>query len=154
MPCERFSLFHTTYGETIAKIEMNDDLLNPEAGIVDPETLTLRSIKGGGMYTLIPIEDHTVTTLRRVYEAYRSIKEKPCQLFSVMIGRTDNLIDAVALLFGEIEYIVVESADDIDRIINHRAGDEYEPKKVKHSILGDMLTKVLDLPSEKTTNDI
>ncbi len=151
MARERFALFNTAYGENIALIEMDDSLLLPEAGIVDQETLTLKSIKGGGGYTLIPIEDHTVSTLQRVLACYRAIKDKPCQSMSTMMSRVDNLIEVVGLLFGEVEYFVVESLEDISNILKMSMSPEDSNerlKKIKHDILGDMLAKVCEKPIE------
>jgi len=153
MARERFAVYNTAMGETLAIIEMNDNLLRPEAGIVDPTSLTLRPIKSGGVFTLLPVEDHTVDALRKVYAAYRNIKEKPCPLFSTMMGRTDNLLETINLLFGEVEYTVIESAEDMTLLLNPKSKSEHKFKTAKHSILGDMLAKVLDENSPQTTND-
>jgi hypothetical protein len=134
----RFRVYHTLHGDHVAVIEMDEDLLDPAAGIVDPDSLTLRGIKNGGVYTLLPLDDHTVTTLLRLQEIYKNITTTPAKLFGTAINRMDELILAVGLLFGEVEYVLVETKDDLDKIINPPKGD-YTPKKVKYTVLGDLL---------------
>ena len=139
----RFHLFNTMHGETIACVEMDETLLKEEVGIVDPETLTLRPIKNGGVYTLMPMDDHTVATLRIVRESYNELVKRPAAILSGYISRMDALVTAVGLLFKEIEYIVVEGPDDLDKLINPPQ-EEYTPKTVKYDILGDILKDVED----------
>lgn len=138
MAKQRFQLYNIMHGDSISIIEMDDSLLAEEAGIVDQATMSLRKIKNGSVYTLLPLEDHTVATLKRVKAVYKHITEKPAKLFSASISRMDELIQAVDLLFGEIEYVVVEGIDDLHNLINPTNND-WTPKKVKYSILGDLL---------------
>lgn len=148
---ERFSVLNTVMGETLAVVEMDESLLRPEAGIIDSESLTMRPIKGGGIYTLLPAQDHTVSALRMLYNSFKNIKDKPCPSFSAMMGRTDNLIEAVGVVFGEVEYVVIESIEDMTLLLNPQNGRK--PKTIKRSILGDLLDKVLSEDSAQTTND-
>lgn len=135
----RFRVFNTHSGDHIAVIEMDEDLLAPEAGILDHKSQTLRPIKNGGVYTLLPIDDHKIATLKRVKEVYENITNKPAKMFSTHISRMDSLIEAVGWLFGEVEYIVVESKADMENVINPPKDPDFEPKKVKYTVLGDML---------------
>lgn len=149
---ERFAVYNTMMGETLAVVEMDENLLRPEANIVDPESLTMRPIKGGGVYTLVPVADHTVSALKRLHTVFLNIKEKTCPSMATMIGRTDNLIEAVETLFGEVEYTVIESVEDMTLLLNP-GNSEHEFKKSKHTILGDMLEKVLAENNYENTND-
>ncbi len=146
----RFQLFNISCGESLDLIEMDEDLLAPEVGILDHNTGTLRSIKGGGNYTLVPVDDHTVVTLKRVREIYEIVTKKPAALFSTSIARMDELIGAVGLLFGEISYMVVENKEDLAKLINPPSGD-YEPKKKTYTILSSLIDKAeLMSESDKT----
>ena len=130
-----FQLFNTMHGETVAIIEMDGELLKAEAGIVDPETATLRPIKNGGIYTLLPMDDHTIAVLRAVRNSYTTLVGTPSKLLSDYMARLDDLVTTVKLLFDEIEYTLVENAADMDKLINPPKGD-YTPKTVKYDILG------------------
>jgi hypothetical protein len=139
---QRFRVFNTHMGDHVAVVEMEESLLEDfvKTKVLDPTTATLRGIKNGGVYTLIPVDDHTVTTLLRVQQVFKNVTETPAKLFSTQVSRMDDLILAVGLLFGEIEYLVVDSEEDLANIINPPTGD-YEPKKVKYMVLGDLLTR-------------
>lgn len=134
----RFRLFNTVMGDHVAVVEMDEDLLAPDAGILDPNTMTLRGVKNGGQYTLLPIEDHTVASLKRVKEAYENT-QKGANYFSTHLNRQDAMIDAVRLLFSDVEYTVVESRDDMEKILNPNIDRDFEAKKVKYTVLGDLL---------------
>jgi hypothetical protein len=141
MAKQRFRVFNITHGDHIAVVEMEEELLEKfvEEKILHPDTGTLRGIKNGGVYTLLPIDDHTVATLRRVRDVYKAITEKAAKLFSTACSRQDELILAVGLLFGDIEYKLVENVEDMANIINPPKDPDFEYKKVKYTILGDML---------------
>ena len=134
----RFHLFNAMHGETVAKIEMDEELLREEAGIVDMETLTLRPIKNGGNYTLMPMEDHTLAILKSVEDSYNHLTKEPAAHISGYISRSDGLITAVGLLFKKMKYIIVEGPEDLDKLINPPKG-EYEPKVKEYDVLGDLL---------------
>lgn len=146
-----FQVFNFNGGAPVEVIEMDDALLAPEAGIVDPATMTLRPIKNGGMFSLIPVDDHTVATLLRVREEYKLVTETPAKRFTTHLSRIDSLIETIGLLFGEIEYVLVENKDDIDKIINPK--HDHEHKKVKYSILGDLLKNAVDKTGHKCGPD-
>lgn len=133
----RFRVFHTVHGDHIAVIEMDEDLLAPEAGVLNHTTGTLRPLEGGGVYTLIPVDDHTVATLNRLKTVYETITTKGASFFSTQIQRMDELMSTVGLLFGEVEYTVVENKQDLQNIL--KPPKDYEPKKVKYTVLGDLL---------------
>lgn len=143
MAKQRFRLFDQNSGDHISVVEMDESLLHPDAGILDHNTMTLRSIKNGGSFTLLPIDDHTVAVLRRLNKVYKTVTETPARLFSTQLRRVDDLIEAVGLMFGKVEYIVVESKDDIDKLINPPKSGDYEPKKVEYTVMGDMMAKVI-----------
>jgi hypothetical protein len=138
---QRFRVYNTVSHDHIAVIEMEEQLLQKfvDDKILHAATLTFRGIKNGGIYTLLPVDDHTVTTLLRVQEVYQNVTEKPAKMFSTHFSRIDNLIEAVGWLFGEVDYTVVENADDLDKIINPPQDPNYQPKKVKYTVLGDLL---------------
>lgn len=149
----RFRLYNTTHHETIALVELDDELLKPEANFIDQNTLTFKNVKHGGVYTIVPVDDPTVVTLLRLKQVYTEISTAPAGVPSAFLGRMDALYEAVGWLFGDVEYIVVENSDDIDKLINPPKG-EYEPKKVKHTILGELLTAALkDLEEQKVKAD-
>jgi hypothetical protein len=139
----QFQLFHTQYGETVHLVEMDDSLVQPEADIVDSETLTLRPLRGGGVYTLIPLEvDHRVGALRRLHQVYTKVTTEPIGVPSGMLSRMDALFEAVGVLFDQVEYVLVESKEDMQNLIDPPDDENYEPKKVKHNILGDLLDEI------------
>ncbi len=131
-------VYNVAMGESIALIEMDEDLLKEEAGILDHKTMTLRSIKNGGQYTLDPADNPRVAVLKRVQESYKNCTEKPAKHLTTHFQRMDELLGVVGLMFGEVELKVVENREDLDKIINPPRGD-YEPKVVKVSVLGDLL---------------
>jgi len=137
----RFQLFHVPSHESICKIEMDMDLLNPEAGIIDVNSLNFPNIKNGKQYTLIPLDDHKVATLKRVKEVYETVTTKPATMFTTHIGRMDELISVVGLLFGTIEYYQCETNEDFDMLINPKSDDDGPPLK-KYNIIGDLLAEV------------
>lgn len=140
---QRFQLFNTQFGETVHLVEMDTDLVQPEAGIVDPSSLTLRPLKGGGVWTLIPLEvDHRVAALRRLHKVYNQVTTEPIGVPSGMFTRMDALFDAVGTLFTAVDYVLVESKEDIQFLIDPPDDMEYTPKKIKHNILGDMLDEI------------
>lgn len=137
----RFQLFHTEYGETVHLVEMDDSLVQPEAGIVDPNTLTLRPLKGGGHWTLIPLDvDHRVAALRRLHQVYHKVTTEAMGVPSGVFARMDALFEAVGTLFDQVEYVVAESKEDVQNLID--PPDDFEPKRVKHNILGDLLDEI------------
>jgi hypothetical protein len=122
---------------------MDDSLVQPEADIVDSETLTLRPLRGGGVYTLIPLEvDHRVGALRRLHQVYTKVTTEPIGVPSGMLSRMDALFEAVGVLFDQVEYVLVESKEDMQNLIDPPDDENYEPKKVKHNILGDLLDEI------------
>ena len=141
---QRFQLFNTQYGETVHLVEMDIELVQPEAGIVDPSSLTLRPLKGGGVWTLIPLEtDHRTVALRRLHQVYNKVTTEPIGVPSGMFARMDSLFDAVGMLFKSIEYIIVENKGDMQDLINPPNDVDFKPKTIKHNILGDMLDEII-----------
>lgn len=137
----RFQLYHTQYGETVFLVEMDDSLVQPEAEIVDPDTLTLRPLRGGGVFTLIPLEvDHKVAALRRLHQIYTKVTTEPIGVPSGVFSRMDALFEAVGTLFTQVEYVLVESKEDMQNLVD--PPEDFEPKKVKHNILGDLLDEI------------
>ncbi len=134
----RFRLYNTHLGDHIAVIEMDEALLAPEAEVLDHETMKLKGIKHGSQFTLIPIEDHTVATLKLVKTAYENT-QKGANYLSTHMSRVDAMADAIRLLFSDVEYVVVESKTDLEKIINPNLDRDYEIKRVKYNVLGDML---------------
>lgn len=136
----RFGVVNLHNGETIAAIDMDESMIqNPE--IVNPETLTCRGLKGGASYTLMPLASPTVVTLKKVRQAYLNITEKPTRLYSDVAHRMDILIQTVGLLFDEVEFIRVETIEDLQNIITPK--HDYEQKIVKHTILGTLLSDIM-----------
>lgn len=152
---KHFGLYHAGHGETVCIVEMDDQLLEQDGYIIDHATVTLRPIKNGGMWTLIPTEDPTVMVLRRIKTAYESITQKPTLSMHGMTSKMDALFETIGLLFNEVTYHVVENPEDLSLLINPMDAPEgYEPKTVKESVLGDMLHKaVMDAKDESTDED-
>jgi hypothetical protein len=136
-----FQLYHTMYHETVHLIEMDASLVEPEFGIVDPDALSLRPLRGGGVFTLVPLEvDHRIAALRRLHRAHKHVTE-PIKAPSDVFSRMDFLFGAVGALFDKIEYILIESAEDMQNLID--PPDQYSPKKVAHNVLGDLLDEAI-----------
>ena len=147
MAKSRFSLININTRAPVCDIEMDSALLEPEAMIMNPNTFTLDLFRGGSHYTLVPYEnDHTDVVLAKVEAAYKNITEKPTGMFSTAIGRMDMLLEAVGLLFGEIDYYLVENPDDMNALINPHLNREH--KKVKYSILKSLRNK--EEPTKET----
>ncbi len=145
-----FRVFHAGAGDDIAAIEMDDSLLDPAAGILHHESMTLRGLKNGGMFTLLPIDDFKVATLKRVRDVYKTVTEKPARHFSTTFTRMDELIEAVGLLFGTVEFYVVDNKDDLQAILN--PPKDWEPKKVKYTVLSSLLGEA-EAETESTSAD-
>ena len=140
---ERFQLFNIQYGETVHVVEMDTDLCQIEAGIVDPETLTLLPLEGGGVWTLIPLEvDHRVAALRRLHQVYHKVTTEPIGMPSGILSRMDALFEAVGVLFNEVEYKLIENKEDLQALIDPPDDPDYTPKIIRHNILGGMLDEI------------
>lgn len=138
----RFALYNAHYGETVHTIEMDEALLDPKAGILHVESMTLRPLKSGANYTLIPMEDHTVQVLRRIRECYERVTKTGCPLYSTWINRMDEMLQVVGLMFDKVEYALVENAEDMQNLLSP-PDDEWQPKKVYHNVLGDLFDQVI-----------
>jgi hypothetical protein len=138
----RCELFNHRSRQTVCLVELDDELLDPAKDLIDPETMTFKHIKHGSEFTLIPIDDPRVTTLRRVKEVYEHVTTKPATLFSTHIGRMDELIQAVGLLFGKIVYFQCDGKKHLEMLINPRSHDSELPPKAEYTILGDLLAEV------------
>ncbi len=141
MAKERFRVFNVAMGDHVAVVEMEESVFKSflDEKVLDPNSMTLRGLKHGGQYTLVPVDDHTVATLMRVEEVYKTCTEKPARLFSTTIGRMDSLIEAVGLLFGKVEYTLIENKDDLQYVLAPHK--DHDPKIVEYTVLGDMLEK-------------
>ena len=156
MAVTQFSLFHTQYGETVDMIEMDEDLLRPEAGIVDVESMTLRPLKGGGNFTIIPADDYRVATLKRVHDVHSRVTTTGCNLASQWTNRMDEMLMAVELLFKPIKFKLVENAQDMQNLIDPPDDLDYEPKVIEHNVLDDLLGAVgfeLNNPAETASGE-
>lgn len=142
MAIKRFQLFNTMHGETIAIVEMDTALLQPEVKILDPETLTLRHLKNGGIYTLYPIIDHSIAILEQLRQNYERLTRQPAESLGGYIHNMDDLVGSVSALFQEVSYCVVESAEDLEKIINPPKKGDYEPKMKKYDVMADLLAAV------------
>lgn len=152
----RFQLVNTRYNEFIARVEMDEDLLKPEVGILDPETLSLHQLKNGTDFTFVPLEgedNHTVKALLLVQQAYENMK-KPYDVpsFSLAMNRMDDLLGTVGMMFGEIKYTVIESKEDVEQLLRPTTEDK-ELKEVTRTILGDMLSDAIKAEQENQTDD-
>lgn len=130
-----FAVYNTQYSEVIASIWMDPELFKDDS-VIDPTTMTLRNIRNGGIYTLLLLEDARFQALKDVRDAYHKITKQPVEMFSTTISRMDGLLLAVGRLFTEVEYIVVNGPDDLDKIIN--PVDDHEFETIKMSILDQM----------------
>lgn len=134
-----FRVFNVLMGDSIATIEMDETLLETDGVIVDHKTMTLRGIKNGGQYTLMPVDHPKVAVLKRVREAYLNCTGKPAKHMTTHFQRIDELLEVVELMFGEVELRVVENLGDLEKIINPPPGGDYEPRVVKVSVLGELI---------------
>ena len=139
----KFSLYNTQYGETVHKIEMDEDLLRPEAGILHADSMTLRPLKSGAAFTLLPEDDRTVAVLKRVHEVHTRITSEGCPLCTTWFHRMDELLQVVKLMFNKDKYVLVEIADDMQKLVDPPDDPSWEPKTVEYNVLGDLLDKVL-----------
>ena len=130
-----FAIFNPMVGETIAVITMDQNLLMDKR-IVDPESLTLKPIENGSMYTLLPLENPCLALLRDVRRAHRELSEKPGISFGVMLERTEGLVAAIGRMFMKKEVILVKEPLDMAAIINPKL--DHEPQKVQVSIIDDL----------------
>jgi hypothetical protein len=137
----RCELFNHRSRQVVCLVEMDEELLDPAKDLIDPESMTFKHIKYGNQFTLVPIDDHRVATLNRVKEVYEHVTTKPASLFSTHIGRMDELIQAVGLLFGEIEYFQCTEKKHFEMLINPRSHDAELPPKAKYTVLGELLEK-------------
>jgi len=138
MTIKRFQVFNTMHGETIAIVEMDSELLRPEAKILDPDSLTLRHLKNGGVYTLYPMENHLVTIVEQLRQNYDRLTKTPAGSMGEFMSRTDSVVSMVGSLFEEVTYIVIESAEDLENVISPPKG-EYTPKTKQYNVLDDIL---------------
>lgn len=140
----KFALYNGFGGDTVANVVMDSDLINPEAGIVDPATLTLRPITNGSHYTLIPFEnDVPAMAFKRLHIAYRTITDKPALSLGTMINRYDGLIDAVGTMFKKHKFVKINGPADLDALINPRQHPDYEFQYVEFTALGDIYEDVV-----------
>lgn len=140
----RFELFNHRSRQVVCLVEMDEELLDPTKDLIDPETMTFKHIKYGNQFTLVPIDDHRVATLKRVKEVYEHVTTKPATLFSTHIGRMDELIQAVGLLFGEVEYFQCTERKHFEMLINPRSHDSELPPKMKYTVLGELLAEATE----------
>lgn len=144
----KFVILNTHTTEVVVSIEMDNSLLQ-DPTILCQDTLSLKpitDIKLGGQYTIIPIDDPTVDVLRKVHDVYTAITTKPMAHFSDAISRADQLLKVVGLLFSDVEYYVVENAQDMALAIHQ----SIDAKIVKKHILGDLYEQVKAAAGENT----
>lgn len=135
---KRFHVFHQIHGQTVAAIEMDEKLLMPEAGILDPETFTLRPLKNGGAYTLLPVDNEILAALADLQRNFDKLQNTPSVYFRDYIGSIDCIIESLKIFFGETKYTLVESAEDLQEIIAPKNGDK-EFKEVSHSFYRELI---------------
>ncbi len=123
----KFRLFHCHNFETIAHFDCDEALVEEDGVLIDHETATCRPIRNGGVYSIEPLEDHTVAILHRLKDAYDALS-KSSKLLSHHIARHDELGEVVSLLFGKVHYYVVKGPDDLDALINPHP-DKEVPKE-------------------------
>lgn len=137
MSKSRFTLHHTQHNESIASIEMDTDLLKPEAGILDPETMTLRSIKGGSVFTVVPLDDYRIAILKRIKKAHTDFTKGNTPFYGTVLSRIDSLIEAIGLMFKPIKFVVVDDKEDLNKLIN--PDGVYQKKIVTYYLLEELL---------------
>lgn len=135
-----FSVWHIMQSDSVFEITMDPDLLDPAVGILDPDTHRLK-IKNGSSYTFKPLEDPQAAILQRVKRAYLTMTTKPATLFSTQLGRVDELMMAVSLLFKPVEFVLIESREELEKLVNHTQG--FEPRIEMVFALDEMLQKAL-----------
>ncbi len=137
----KFRLFHCHNFETIAHFDCDEELVKEDGLLVDHETATCRPIANGGVYSIEPIEDHTIAILNRMKQAHEALSASS-PLLSHHIARHDELGEVVNLLFGKVHYYIVKSPQDLDTLINPHPDKEIEKKEE------DVFTRILEALQE------
>lgn len=135
-----FRLFNIHLGEDIGIITMDENLIDPAQGIVDPETGTLKGFKNANNYTLIPVKDHRLAAIETIGEVYKNLTEKPAKMFSTHTHRVDELIMAIDLMYKTVKYVLIENMHDLDVYINKNDYKDVEDKIINYSVYDDIIT--------------
>jgi len=149
MAAQKFSVYNINADEEIAIIQMDDELLRPEANIINHENFSL-CVRNGSLYTLMPIEEPSVQVLKKVHDAYKNIVDKPFSTMFNIHERIDRLIYTLKLLFDKVEFIIIEKSEDLEDLINN---NDTNLKKVTYNVLGDLYDKVVSSAASKSDID-
>jgi len=153
---ELFKVYNVQVGDSIATVLMDKEFVKQ---VIDNKTLSLKSIKNGGIYTLVPELQPSIQAFLNLYTSHDAITNKPMEYMSSSMSRVDRLINVVGSLFKEFEYQVVESEDDLESIINRTDrklktekisifGSEFAGELEKHKI---KLTKIKESEDKEGT---
>jgi hypothetical protein len=137
-------LYDTMHGETVARIKMDEELLDPSKGVIDAETMTLRPLKSGGIYTLIPLNDPVSASLEALKEAYDKM-QTPSTSLHEMHAKIDNLCGKVGLVFDTWEFITITKPEEIESLINNKGVEDLNRETV--TVWG-MLEEILGQDSD------
>jgi hypothetical protein len=148
-----FGLRNMYTREIIASIETDPDVINPDRGIIDPKTLTFRSIANGGNWTLEPLPDFVEQTLLRLRHFYNLIVKKPAASIGTYLGRADGLINACEMLYGDVEFTIATTKEDFNALINPKVGG-HECKKVKYKVMDEILKRMNVEVSDEWAMDV
>jgi len=147
-----FRLYNGMTSETVCLVRLKESVV-ADQNIVDPDTLTLRPLTNGGIWSLVPIDEREpqINSLASVKQYLDMIVNQPCPLFSSYIGKIDAFIQACMNLFGEYDYIeITDPAKELTFLINPATASKagWEPTVKKRSVLVGMLEEVMQRASE------
>ncbi len=147
-----FRLYNGMTGETVCLVRLDESVV-ADPNVIDPETLTLRPLPNGGIWSLVPLDEREpqINSLASMKRYLDMLTKQPCPLFSSYIGKMDAFIQACMSLFGEYDYIeITDPARELTFLINpakaHKEG--WEPTVKKRSVLVGMLEEVLQRAGE------
>jgi hypothetical protein len=124
MAGQLFQVFDIKASDSICTIEMDEELVNPDAGIINPENGSLSPLGNiGKNYTLVPIDSHKNATLKLLHETYTNITTKPATLFTTHFNRIDELIIRVGYLFKPMEFTKITNKDELLLVLKGKHHD-------------------------------
>jgi len=137
----KFKVIDLGTKETIEQIEMDEALLDPEKGIIDPETLSVKGIKHGHRYTIVPLEDPLLVLLNQLHVTHQTITMKGMESFMTAFHRMEDLLHHVGLLFKDSEYVIIKGTDDFKLILEPQT-KEFELETVTYNPISDLKNRL------------
>jgi len=123
-----FQVYNTFSHQHCDVIEMDDELVAPDKGIMNHTTGMLDQLKNGKQWTLVPMENHDLSRIEALLNYYKAFNE-PIALLGAYINRVDGLMNLFRAIFEDTSYTVVESKEDLEAVL---AGGQ-DTKKVTYN---------------------